>query len=309
MRLGFGLPVGGAGAAPENVIALAQHAEALGFQSVWVFQRLLCPLSPLDTYYGTPNAAWPEPFRATLDPIVMLAAVATQTTHIRIGTSVLVAPFYSPIVLAKQLTTLDIISRGRLTVGLGIGWSRDEYDAAGTPWRRRGDRFDEFIECLDALWTQDEVKFRGAFYYVPASRVEPKPVQKPRPPILVGGYLEGAFRRAGRLGDGYTGGNMPPERLVQIIARVREHAELAGRDPNNLIFASRGSFKVTPTAQGRHRKVFCGSLQEIRDDVRRYEDTGVTELFLDPTFQYPVHSVPDLLRQMEALAPPRALAS
>jgi len=235
--------------------------------------------------------------------IVTLAFIAAQTERVRLGTSVLVAPFYSPVVLGKQLATLDVISRGRLTVGLGIGWSRDEYDAAGTPWEQRGARIDEFIECLDALWTQDEVKFKGAFYFVPTSRVEPKPVQKPRPPLLIGGYSEAAFRRAGRLGDGYTGGNMAPEKLAQTIARVREHAERAGRDPMSLIIASRGSFKVTSTPQGRNRTVFWGSLQDIRDDVRRYEDAGVTEVFLDPTFQLPACSITDLLRQMEALAP------
>jgi len=227
MRLGFGLPVGGTGATPDNVSVLARHAEALGYRSLWVFQRLLCPVAPLNSYYGAPNEAWPEPFRSTLDPIVTLAFIAAQTERVRLGTSVLVAPFYSPVVLGKQLATLDVISRGRLTVGLGIGWSRDEYDAAGTPWEQRGARIDEFIECLDALWTQDEVKFKGAFYFVPTSRVEPKPVQKPRPPLLIGGYSEAAFRRAGRLGDGYTGGNMAPEKLAHTIARVREHAERA----------------------------------------------------------------------------------
>ena len=303
MRLGFGLPVGGTGATPDNVSVLARHAEALGYRSLWVFQRLLCPVAPLNTYYGAPNEAWPAPFRSTLDPIVTLAFIAAQTERVRLGTSVLVAPFYSPVVLGKQLATLDVISRGRLTVGLGIGWSRDEYDAAGTPWEQRGARIDEFIECLDALWTQDEVKFKGAFYFVPTSRVEPKPVQKPRPPLLIGGYSEAAFRRAGRLGDGYTGGNMAPEKLAHTIARVREHAERAGRDPMSLIIASRGSFKVTSTPQGRNRTVFWGSLQDIRDDVRRYEDAGVTEVFLDPTFQLPACSITDLLRQMEALAP------
>ena len=158
MRLGFGLPVGGTRATPDNMLMLAQHAEALGYRSLWVFQRLLCPVSPLNAYYGTPNEAWPEPFRSTLDPIVTLAFIASQTKRVRLGTSVLVAPFYSPIVLGKQLATLDVISRGRLTVGLGMGWSRDEYDAAGTPWEHRGARLDEFIECLDALWTHDEAE-------------------------------------------------------------------------------------------------------------------------------------------------------
>jgi probable F420-dependent oxidoreductase len=303
MKLGFGLPTGGTAATVDNVILLARHAEALGYCSVWVFQRLLCPVSPLNGYYGTPNEPWPAPFRSTLDPVVTLAFLASMTERVRLGTSVLVAPFYSPIVLGKQLATLDIMSHGRLTVGLGIGWSRDEYDAVGAPWQERGQRLEEFVQCLDAVWTHAEVHFKGIFYFVPASRVEPKPVQRPRPPILIGGYSEASFRRAGRLGDGYTGGNMPPEKVADIVRRVREHAERAGRDPARVIVASRGSFRVTSTPQGRARSVFCGSLQNIRDDVRRYEDAGVSEVFLDPSFQFPECSITDVLRQMEALAP------
>jgi probable F420-dependent oxidoreductase len=303
MNLGFGLPTGGTVATVDNVTRLARHAETLGYRSLWVFQRLLCPVSPLNGYYGTPNQPWPAPFRSTLDPIVSLAFLASVTERVRLGTSVLVAPFYSPIVLAKQLATLDVMSRGRLTVGLGIGWSRDEYDAAGTPWWQRGQRLEEFVQCLDAVWTHEEVHFKGIFYFVPSSRVEPKPVQKPRPPILIGGYSEASFRRAGRLGDGYTGGNMPAEKVAHIVRRVREHAERAGRDPERVIVASRGSYRVTCTPQGRDRSVFCGSLQDIRDDVRRYEDAGVSEVFLDPSFQFPDCTLTDVLRQMEAFAP------
>src|SRR2546422_6146606 len=139
MKLGFGLPTGGTTATVENVTVLARHAEALGYCSLWVFQRLLCPVAPLNGYYGTPNGPWPAPFRSTLDPIVTLAFLAATTTRVRLGTSVLVAPFYSPIVLAKQLATLDVMSQGRLTVGLGIGWFRDEYNAAGTTWPQRSE--------------------------------------------------------------------------------------------------------------------------------------------------------------------------
>jgi probable F420-dependent oxidoreductase len=303
MKLGFGLPIGGTAATPDRITMLAQHAEALGYHSLWVFQRLLCPVTPLNGYYGTPNEPWPAPFRSTFDPIITLAFIASKTERVRLGTSVLVAPFYSPIVLGKQLATLDVMCRGRLTVGLGIGWSKDEYDAAGALWSHRGERMDEFIQCLDAVWTQDEVSFKGVFYYVPSSRVEPKPVQKPRPPLLIGGYTEASFRRAGWLGDGYTGGNMAPDKIAHIVRCVREHAERAGRNPNDMIIASRGSYRVTSTPQGRQRSVFSGSLQDIRDDVRRYEDAGVSEVFLDPSFQFPECSLTDVLRQMEALAP------
>src|SRR2546428_1560084 len=185
MKLGFGLPTGGTTATVENVTVLARHAEALGYCSLWVFQRLLCPVVPLNGYYGTPNGPWPAPFRSTLDPIVTLAFLAATTTRVRLGTCVLVAPFYSPIVLAKQLATLDVMSQGRLTVGLGIGWSRDEYDAAGTPWPQRGQRLDEFIQCPDALWAPDEGALKGPLYFGPAARGAPQPGPKARPPLLL----------------------------------------------------------------------------------------------------------------------------
>src|SRR5437762_14379665 len=142
MRLGFGLPVGGTGATPDNVSVLARHAEALGYRSLWVFQRLLCPVAPLNSYYGAPNEAWPEPFRSTLDPIVILAFIAAQTERVRLGTSVLVAPFYAPVVLGQQLATLDVISPGRHPVGLAIGGAR-AVDAGGAPPREpEGRRID-----------------------------------------------------------------------------------------------------------------------------------------------------------------------
>src|SRR3989442_6909078 len=172
MKLGFGLPTGGTTATVENVTVLARHAEALGYCSLWVFQRLLCPVAPLNGYYGTPNGPWPAPFRSTLDPIVTLAFLAATTTRVRLGTSVLVSPFYSPIVLAKQLATLDVMSQGRLTVGLGIGWSRDGYDAAGTPWPQRGQRLEQVIPCPDGLGKQDDGTFKGRLYLCPSAHVE-----------------------------------------------------------------------------------------------------------------------------------------
>src|SRR2546428_6988817 len=187
MKLGFGLPTGGTTATVENVTVLARHAEALGYCSLWVFQRLLCPVAPLNGYSGTPNGPWPAPLRSTLDPTVTLAFLAATTTRVRLGTSVLVAPFYSPIVLAKQLATLDVMSQGRLTVGLGIGWSRDEYDAAGTPWPQRGQRLGQVIQCLPALWTPGEKALKRTFFLRPSARLGPQPgPQPPAPPLIPG---------------------------------------------------------------------------------------------------------------------------
>ncbi|MBI2158219.1 MAG: LLM class F420-dependent oxidoreductase [Candidatus Rokubacteria bacterium] len=291
MKLGFGLPVGGAWATPDGLARVARAAERLGYHSLWTFQRLLYPVAPKNEYYGTPGAAWPEAFRAVLDPPATLAFVAALTTRVRLGVSVLLMPFYSPVVLAKQLATLDVLSRGRLDVGLGLGWSLDEYEAAGASLARRGARADEFVRCLKAMWADDPVEFAGEFYRVPRALVSPKPVQRPHPPILIGGYAEAVFRRAVRLGDGYTGGNIPLAELAPLVARLRALAREAGRDPEALPIVCRRALR--------------GSLDEIRADVRRYAEAGVTELFLDPNFQPGGASVDGVLALMEALAPRR----
>jgi probable F420-dependent oxidoreductase len=303
MKIGFGLPTAGAWASPAAIDTVARRAELLGYSSLWTFQRLLYALEPRNEYYGAPGGVWPEAFKRTLDPIVVLTLAAACTRAIRIGVSVLIVPFYEPIVLAKQLATLDYVSHGRLDVGLGIGWSLDEFEAVGASATRRGARADEFIRCLKTVWTQERVEFAGEFYRIPPCRVEPKPVQRPHPPILVGGYNDAVLRRAAELGDGYTGGNIPLEDLAAVVGRVRAAAQRAGRDPATFPIVCRGSFNLTPQALGAGRRALWGSADEIRDDVRRYEAAGVTELFLDANFQ-PGGAVLDrVLLQMEALAP------
>src|SRR5215510_7362024 len=158
MKLGFSLPTSGEWATPENQIRIARQAETLGYHSLWVFQRLLYALEPKNEYPPVPGKVWPKAFERVFDPIVTLAYVAAATTRIRLGTSVLIMPYYSPVLLAKQLATLDVVSRGRLHAGLGIGWSIDEYDAVGVPYRQRGKRADEFLRCLKAAWTEERVE-------------------------------------------------------------------------------------------------------------------------------------------------------
>jgi len=289
VRLGFGLPVGGAWATPDAIARVAQAAEELGYHSVWTFQRLLYPVAPKNEYYGTPGAPWPAVFRSALDPTAVLAFVAACTTRVRIGVSVLLMPLYSPVVLAKLLATLDVLSRGRLDVGLGVGWSVDEYEAAGASLERRGARADEFVRCLKAAWGDDPVEFAGEFYHVPRALVAPKPVQRPHPPILIGGYAEAVFRRAVGLADGYTGGNIPFAELAPLVARLRVMALEAGRAPEALPIVC--------------RLALCDTLDETREAVRRYADAGVTELFVDPNFQPGGASLDGVLASMEALAP------
>src|SRR5262249_15600961 len=190
-----------------NQVRVAQDAEGLGYHSLWVLQRLLYPVAPQNDYPPMPGQPWPPAFESVADPVVSLAFVAGVTSRIRLGTSALVMPYYKPVMLAKQLATLDRVSGGRLDVGLGIGWSRDEFDAVGVPYANRGARADEFLTCLKAIWTEDPVEFQGEFYRVPRSFVRPRPVQSPHPPITIGGYGLAAVPRAVAFGGGFNGGH------------------------------------------------------------------------------------------------------
>ena len=303
VKLGVALPVAGAWSTPENLTRVAQRAEALGYHSLWVFQRLLYPLVPKGDYPPAPGQPWPKALERVLDPIVTLAYVAAATRCIRLGTSVLIMPYYAPIVLAKHLTTLDILSGGRLNVGLGIGWSEDEYDAVGVPFRQRGRRADEFLRCLRAIWTDDVVEFRGEFYKVPPAKVEPKPIQKPHPPITLGGYGPVMIHRVVTLADGFSGGNVPLTEVTPLVMRVKTAAAAAGRDPATLHIVCRGTLRLYDAPQGPDRRPLFGTLEEIREDICRYAATGVTELFLEGNFDPIGATVDRFIDVMEVFAP------
>src|SRR3954451_22219155 len=197
MQIGFGIPVSGSWATTRNIVEIARKAEDLGYASLWSFQR---------TVYPHDNSI-PAPYRSVHDPLAVSAYVAAVTERIRIGIAIVNLPYYAPIVLAKALTSIDVLSDGRLDAGLGLGWNPDEFAAAGIPMERRGARAEEFVACLQAIWTQDPVRFDGEFYQVPPSYVDPKPVQRPHPPILFGGSADSALARAGRLAAGGVSGS------------------------------------------------------------------------------------------------------
>ena len=302
MKLGFSLPMAGAWATPDNQVLVAQRAETLGYHSLWVFQRLLYAMKPQNDYPPLPGQPWPKPFERVMDPLISLAFVAAVTSRIRLGTSVLIMPYYTPVMLAKQLATLDIVSRGRLDVGLGLGWSMDEFDAVGVPYAGRGKRGDEFLRCLKAIWTEDPVEFVGEFYRVPRARVEPRPVQTPHPPITIGGYGPTVVRRAVAY-DGFNGGNVPLQQVAPLVADIKTAATKAGRDPATLHIVSRGSFQLHASAQGKDRRPLWGNLEEIREDIGRYAEAGLTELFLEANFDPRGVSLERTLEVMEAMAP------
>src|SRR5215468_3972788 len=167
---------------------MAQNAEKEGFDSLWVFERLLWPINPQTPYPGTPDGSLPIESQNVFDPLETLTYVAAHTDGIALGTSVIDMLFHNPVILARRFATLDILSHGRSICGLGIGWSEDEYIASNIPYDHRATRADEFVQALTRIWTEDIVEFKGRYYEIPASKIGPKPIQKPRIPIYLAGF-------------------------------------------------------------------------------------------------------------------------
>lgn len=283
LPLGFGLPVSGGWATPASMMRIACRAEELGYASLWTFQRLLSPVAAEGGVAGPSSRASDDTsYRSVHDAVLPLAYVAGVTERIRLGTATICAPFTPPPMLAKAMSTLDHLCGGRLTVGVGIGWMTEEYTAAGVPLERRGARMDEYLRCLDALWTQDPVEFDGEFYAVPRSHIGPRPVQRPRPPLLVGGSAPAALRRAGRLADGWIASSgQSAEGLRDSIALVRQGAEQAGRDPGAVRILARAVVELVDRDPGPGRRPFHGTRDQVLDDLHGLGRDGVTEAFVD----------------------------
>jgi probable F420-dependent oxidoreductase len=302
VQLGFAVPVSGSWARPANCVEIAREAERLGYTSLWTFQRLLSPLVGDDPLLA-------PPYHSVHDPLATLAYLAGHTSTARLGVAVVNVPYYSPIMLAKLLTTIDQFSDGRLDAGLGIGWSPHEFEAVGVPPARRGARAEDFLHCLRAIWTDEVVEYRGDFYGVPRSKVDPKPIQKPHPPLLLGGTAEAALRRAGRVAAGWISSSRADlSRIDESIAIVRAAAVGAGRDPDELRFVCRG---VVKTRTHEDRAPLVGSLEDIRADLGELAIKGITETFIDLNFDPqigspdadPVVSMARAHEVLEALAP------
>jgi probable F420-dependent oxidoreductase len=277
MQVGFGAPVSGSWATPSNQIEIAQRAEALGYSSLWTFSRLIF-------------SDWPEgqrltpPYRSVHDPLIVAAYLAGVTSRIRLGTAIVNMPFYAPIVLAKALTSIDIVSNGRLDAGLGLGWSPDEFEATGTDIAKRGARGEEYLRCLAEIWTGDPAEFNGEFYTIPRGWVDPKPVQKPGPPILLGGTADKALRRAGATSAGWiSSSRVQLEDLPRMIDVIRGGAAESGKDPDDVRIVIRGVARLRDGA-GPDDGLLTGPMDRIKGGLAAYQAVGATEVFLDLNF-------------------------
>src|SRR3954454_6465129 len=214
--IGLALPQVGRVAVPAAIIEVAKAADNRGYSSVWAMDRLLAPVAPRTQYPASPDGELPEEQRTVLDPLGVLTLAAAVTERVRLGTGVLVAPWYAPAPLARSLTTLDHISSGRLTVGLGLGWSVDEYDAVGVPQRRLGNHSEEILDVLEAIWTDEVVSYDGDRYHIAPSTILPKPVQNPRPPLLLAAYTPAGFERIVPRGDWGVPAGVPPAVVAPV---------------------------------------------------------------------------------------------
>jgi probable F420-dependent oxidoreductase len=292
MKAGILLPQTGELARRENILYIGREAERVGLDSVWVFERLLWPVNPQTPYGGVPNAPIPVEYQSVLDPLETLTYVGGNTERISLGTSIIDMFFHNPVTLAKRFATLYVLSGGRVIAGLGIGWSKDEYDAAGIPFKQKGARADEYLQVLKRIWTDDVVEFKGQFYNIPASKIGPKPMQKPHPPILLGAYTPKTFPRIVNHADGWMpiAGFVPLEQQDQAINTLRETARKANKDPSdirivvltypNLLDSSSSS----NSSSSQHRMPMTGTIDQIGSDVEQIKAMGAEHIIFGYAF-------------------------
>jgi probable F420-dependent oxidoreductase len=281
MDIGLGLAQLGHFADPALTRSMATTAEAAGYSSLWAIDRLLVPLQPLAPYPTSADGRIPLEQHTVLDPLVTLTVAATVTERIRVGTSVLVAPWYAPALLARSLASLDHVAGGRLVVGLGVGWSPDESNAVGAPFRQLGLRQEEILETMSIAWRDDVVEIETSREFIAPSTIALKPFSRPRPPVLFAEYTPAGLERIARLADGWTPTGVPLDVMPAMWAGLLDTAEGYGRDRDALRLVVRANVKITSEALDADRPDFIGSFQQVRDDVERARDAGAHELIVD----------------------------
>jgi probable F420-dependent oxidoreductase len=283
VKLGICLPHYGRPIEPSRLVQLAARAEEVGLDSVWVTDHVIVPRDVSLIYRSD-----------MLDPLAVLPWLAGVTERIALGTSVIVLPYRSPLPVAKLLASVDVLSGGRLIVGVAVGWVEGEFEALGIPFRERGRRTDEAIELFRAVWTQEYPEIKTATHRLSGVKASPMPLQKPRPPILVGGASDAAMRRAARLGDGWHASGMTPAVFRAGALAVANHWKDQGREGQPQL-----SLRIPILIEGVHRPavdesllgarhVLRGSLANIARELRQYQSAGCDHVALEVSYStYP----------------------
>lgn len=316
MDFGFAMPPRGPMATPENIATLAQQGEAMGFGILAVTDHIIFPKSIQSTYPGGTSGQYyaaGESQGEYLEPLALLSFLAGITSSAKLLTAVMVLPNRPPILTAKMLATIDVLSKGRVIVGCGVGWMREEFEALGSPpFEKRGAVCNEYIRVFRELWTRDNPSFEGTYCRFANVEFAPKPVQKPHPPIWTGGESSAALRRAGRLADGWypftQDVHVPlgtPEQFAANAAQVKQHAQEAGRDPASIEFAYSASWYNEREAErlpDGARRSFTGTPAQIADDIKRFAEAGVRHMMFPMVVRRPGVTVQASLERMERFA-------
>jgi probable F420-dependent oxidoreductase len=311
MHYGVTLPGRGPLATADTLARLTRGAEELDYDMVLAGDHIVVPKGIASPYPYTDDGTFPGAASGEyLEQLTLLAFLAGQTQRIRLVTSVLIVPHRNPLVAAKALATLDVLSKGRLTVGIGVGWMREEFAALGLPpFAERGAVTDEYVQAFKELWTSENPTFTGTYCQFSNITFLPKPLQKPHPPIWVGGESRRAMRRTAQLADGwYPIGSNPqhpletPVQLAAGIERLAAYARDAGRNPAaiDIIYRTHTYYLGAAVATADTRRPFTGSAAAIAEDIRQYAALGVTHLVLD--FTHASRTCDDVLQQMDAFA-------
>jgi probable F420-dependent oxidoreductase len=289
LKVGVILPQAGQVANKENVIRMARMSEEEGFDSLWVFERLLWPINPQTPYPATPDGKLPEEYQIMLDPLQTLASVSANTKRILVGTCIIDMLFHNPVILSRSFATLDVFSQGRTIAGFGLGWSKDEYQASNIPFINKGKRADEYLQILKKTWRDDTVEFRGQYYSIPASKIGPKPLQKPHIPIYLGGFSPNTFSR---IVDQDTNGWLgvlggPIEQVKDTMNAIRENAKRANKDPNNfrvILLTYPNVVESNGEKNNNGRFPMSGTIDQIGKDVKELRDIGIDHVIFGYNF-------------------------
>lgn len=288
MELGVILPNSGAFADPGAMLAVAEAAEGMDYSALWTADHLVLPIESATTYpYFRQAKIRLEPTHPFLEPLIALAGVATRTRRIGLGISVYLAALRHPLVVAKQIASLDQLSGGRVLLGVGAGWIPEEYETLGIPFGERGRVLDEHIQAMRTLWRDEQPRYAGQHYRFDNIGFEPKPVRRDVP-IWVGGNSPAARRRAARLGDGWHVIDVPMRELGAGIAELARECRAAGRRPEEVPTSIRSQISLTTAHVPESERMvpLTGPVDEVLRDLRRYRELGVAHVALWPAGRF-----------------------
>ena len=277
MKIGFSLPNIGPIGTADSITKVAQRARLSDTAACGRSNAYCIHLSCKDLIRARLTGTCLKFINRLLIRSTLSLTSPRRTKKINLGTSVLDMPYHNPVVLARRLTTLDVLSNGRLLVGLGLGWNKDEMDATGADMTKRGALADEFLPLLKAIWTENPVEFHGKFFNVPRSYIDLKPVQKPHPPIYLGAFVPAALKRLAKLADGWNPVFFPVPVMAETFGTIKQMAKEAGRDPSAMAMIVHAVLEITEKPLSKDRPIFSGSLEQISEDVRGCAKIGADE--------------------------------